>query len=264
MKKAEFQSGSRAWTVLCLHEVTDRESFAQLLGKLDDFYQVVSLSEGFQSIRSDSFDKHALTLTFDDGDKTVWENCLPELRRRGMPACLFVCTGFVSSGFREVSTGRYPVMSWEDLKEWADVGLEVGSHTVNHIPLNQATLERAKWEILESRHTLEMRLGCRVPHFAYPWGYYTNELDDWLQKEESFSTVSTTIPRDNYPEDRGKLIYRKPAPQRNGSFREDLKNPTLYEAVRAAHQQSILNGLAPVMWRLGSEPSVEERLTQDL
>jgi len=41
-------------------------------------------------------------------------------------------------------------MSWEEIREWPDPGLEIGAHTVNHIPLNQATFERARWEILES------------------------------------------------------------------------------------------------------------------
>ena len=250
MKKAEFQYGSQCWTVLCLHEVTDRQVFRELLSRLEGLYQLTSLSDGFQSLRSGSLNKPILTLTFDDGDKSVWQNCLPELRERRTPACLFVCTGFVDAGFRDVSTGRYSVMTWEDLKDWVDAGLEVGSHTVNHIPLNQATFERSKWEILESKRILEERLGIEVRSFAYPWGYYKADLDDWLQKDSSFATICTTIPRDNYPDDQGKRIYRKPAPNPNVRLRKALKNPTLYATVRAAHQQSILNGLAPVVWRL--------------
>lgn len=248
MKQAELRHGSHRWTVLCFHEVMDRQAFVDLLNKVDELYGVVSLSEGFESLRSGAADRPLLTLTFDDADKTVWENCLPELRRRRLPASLFVCTGFVDAGFREVSTGRYSVMSWNDLKDWAEAGLEVGSHTVNHIPLNQATIERSKWEILESKQILEKRLGVEVRSIAYPWGYYTANLDDWLQKDGSFATICTTIPRDNYPGDRGKHIYRKPAPQPS-MLRAGLKNPTLYETVRAAHQQSVLRGLAPVVWR---------------
>ena len=250
MKKAELRYNSRHWTVLCLHEVTDREGFATLLGELESRYQIVSLSEGFHAIKSGRVNAPLLTLTFDDGDKTVSKNCLPELQSRSLPACLFVCTGFVEAGFRDVSTGRYEVMSWDDLKNWAQAGLEVGAHTVNHIPLNQATMERSKWEILESKSVLEGRLDCPVRHLAYPWGYYTDELDEWLQSGDAFDTISTTIPGDNYPNARGKQIYRKPAPSIAGDVRKGLRNPTLYETVRAAHQRSILNGLAPVVWRL--------------
>lgn len=253
IKKAELRYNSRHWTVLYLHEVTDREGFKTLLSRLEAHYQIISLSEGFRAITSGAVGGPLLTLTFDDGDKTVWQNCLPELQDRSMPGCLFVCTGFVDAGFRDVSTGRYDVMSWEDLKDWARAGLEVGAHTVNHIPLNQATLERGKWEILESKRLLEERLGCPVRHFAYPWGYNTDELDNWLQQDEAFDTISTTIPTDNYPDARGKHIYRKPASSIEGDVRQGLRNPTLYETVRAAHQRSILNGLAPVVWRMNQE-----------
>lgn len=250
MKKAELHYNSRHWTVLCLHEVTDRDAFKTLLGRLEACYQIVSLSEGFRAIKTGSLTGPLLTLTFDDGDKTVSTNCLPELRSRSIAACLFVCTGFVEAGFRDVSTGRYTVMSWDDVEDWAHAGLEIGAHTVNHIPLNQATLERSKWEILESKSVLEARLGCSVRHFAYPWGYHTDALDSWLQKETAFDTISTTIPADNYPNQTGKHIYRKSAPSLRIELQKGLKNPTLYESIRAAHQRSILNGLAPVVWRL--------------
>jgi peptidoglycan/xylan/chitin deacetylase (PgdA/CDA1 family) len=256
-KTAELRYNSRHWTVLCLHGVTNREAFNALLTSIEKRYEVTSLSGGFMKLRSNSIDRSMLTLTFDDADKTVWSNCLPELRTRQLPACLFVCTGFVDAGVRDISTGRYEVMSWEDLKEWVSAGLEVGAHTVNHIPLNQATLGRSKWEILESKRVLEKRLGREVQHFAYPWGYYTDELDDWLQSKDDFATISTTAPIDNYPNAQGKHIYRKPPPM-NRIGLNGLKNPTLYETVRAAHQRSILNGLAPVLWRIDN---VESRLS---
>ena len=253
MRLASARHGSRHWAVLCMHEVTDSAGFISLLDTLQESYEIVSLTEGFAAIRSGAAARPLLSLTFDDADKTVWLNCLPELRRRSLPACLFVCTGFVDAGFRDVSTGRFEVMTWEDLKDWADAGLEVGAHTVNHIPLNQATLERGKWEVMKSKHDLEDRLHCAVRHFAYPWGYYKDELDRWLQEDDAFLTISTTLPVINYPARAGKHVHRKPAHWNREALQKELKSPTLYQTVRAAHQRSVLNGLAPVMWRLDAE-----------
>src|SRR5258708_4046693 len=95
MKRAEVRYNSRHWTVLCLHEVTDREGFSALLSELQRRYQLVSLADGFKAIRSGRLTGPLLTLTFDDGDKTVSTTCFPELQSRLLPACLFVCTGFV-------------------------------------------------------------------------------------------------------------------------------------------------------------------------
>jgi len=248
-KNAEFRYHSRRWTVLCLHEVIDPNEFETLLGALVDHYKIVSLSDGFRATTSGDIDGPLLTLTFDDGDKTVITNCLSELQKRSIPACFFVCTGFVDAGFREVSTGRYEVATWDELKKWVDAGLDIGAHTVNHIPLNQATIERSKWEILESKRVLEQRLGCKVQHFAYPWGYHTDELDKWLQSDDAFETICTTIPTDNFPNAIGKHVFRKPAPTKHNMVKA-LRNPTLYETLRAAHQRSILNGLAPIVWHM--------------
>src|SRR5262249_20971708 len=252
-KSDGLRYGSRRWTVLYLHEVVDPEPLKALLDEILCRYKVVSLSEGFRLTRSADASEPLFTLTFDDGDRTVWEHCLPYLRSRSIPACMFVCTSFVEAGFRDVSTGRYAVMSWDNLKEWVDAGLEVGAHTVNHIPLNQATFERAKWEILESKHVLEARLGCAVPHFAYPWGNFTDLLDDWLQQSNAFTTVCTTTPADNYPNGTGKRVCRKPAPAQHQALAKRLRNPTLYETVRAAHPRNMLTGLSPVLWRMDSK-----------
>ncbi|HKV38502.1 MAG TPA: polysaccharide deacetylase family protein, partial [Blastocatellia bacterium] len=224
--------------------------FTRLLDAVSNVYTLVSLSDGPSALDSPATDGPLLSLTFDDADRTVWQHCLPQLSNRSIPATLFVCTGFVEAGFRDVSTGRYTVMTWHHLNDWVDSGLEIGAHTVNHIPLNQATMERAQWEILESKRILETRLGCPVPHFAYPWGYYTDELDDWLERTGAFSTICTTLPRDNYPGTVNKHVHRKPPPRPDRKIAAQLRNQTLYETVRAAQQRSILNGLAPVLWRM--------------
>src|SRR5215510_16272226 len=93
MKRDELRYNSRHWTVVYLHEVMDRERFKALLSELERRYQIVSMSDGFRAIKSGSVDGPCLTLTFDDGDKTVSTICLPELENRRLPACLFVCTG---------------------------------------------------------------------------------------------------------------------------------------------------------------------------
>lgn len=244
---------ARRWTVVCLHEVTDAGRFERLLDGFERKFRLVSLSEGFRLTRGGGADQPLLTLTFDDADRSVATNALPVLEKRGIPGCLFVCTGFVEAGERHVSTGRFEVMGWDELRQWAAAGLELGAHTVNHIPLNQATFERARWEILRSKAILEERVECKVPHFAYPFGYATPKLERWLESDAAFETISTTTPLDNYPAHAGKHVYRKPSPEEPDNLGRDLREPTLYESIRFAHQRSVLTGLAPVVWRLPAD-----------
>lgn len=62
-------------------------------------------------------------------------------------------------------------MSWHQIKEMADYGIEFGAHTCSHPNLSYVDLERAEREIVESRRILRERIKCDVPGFAYPYGY---------------------------------------------------------------------------------------------
>ncbi|MBO9542510.1 polysaccharide deacetylase family protein [bacterium] len=61
-------------------------------------------------------------------------------------------------------------MTWEELREMAAEGMEIGSHTVTHPILANQDPEEAAWEIQHSKETLERELDRPVRHFAYPNG----------------------------------------------------------------------------------------------
>ena len=209
---------------------------------------MVSLTEGFRIVKEgDTFEKPLFTLTFDDGDRTVHDQCLPILRQIKAPACVFVVPSFVETGCRRVSTGRFPTMTWEHLHEWVGAGLEVGAHTMNHIPLNQATLERCQFEILESKRILEKKVGVEIRHFAYPFGHFRRETHDWLEEQNDFLTVSTTAFRDNFPKQPGKHLFRKWIPH-VGPIAGYLRDESLYESVQAVHQRRMMNSIAPILF----------------
>ncbi|MBN1991158.1 MAG: LysM peptidoglycan-binding domain-containing protein [Anaerolineae bacterium] len=60
------------------------------------------------------------------------------------------------------------------LVEW---GMEIGSHTINHRHLGQATPEQIKWELAVSQNRLEALLpGYRVRSFDPPFGAYPADI----------------------------------------------------------------------------------------
>jgi peptidoglycan/xylan/chitin deacetylase (PgdA/CDA1 family) len=253
--RAAVVTAASSWTVLTFHEVADRARFAALLDLVRDAFDLVPLNEGRRRLAEQRRRGRLLTITFDDADRSVFTHALPELQARAIPATLFVCTRFVREGYREVSTGRYPVMSWVELAQWASAGYDVGAHTVNHIPLNQASRDRARAEVLDSSATLEQRLGRAVRSFAYPWGFYTPWLRAWLDEAPEFDVIATTTPYDNYPGETGKHIRRRPAPgQPTVAVR---RGPRLVDLLRERRQRSIFTGIAPVLWRREATDSTE-------
>jgi peptidoglycan/xylan/chitin deacetylase (PgdA/CDA1 family) len=248
-------TATSSWTVLAFHEVADRASFAALLDLVSVAFEPVPLAEGSRRLAERPRRARLLTITFDDADRSVFTHALPELQARAIPATVFVCTRFVQEGHRDVSTGRYPVMSWAQLAEWANAGYDVGAHTVNHIPLNQASHDRARAEVLDSRATLEQRLGRAVRSFAYPWGFYTPSLRAWLDEAPEFDVVATTTADDNYPNEASKHIRRRPAPGHPTAALR--RGPRFVDLLRERRQRSIFTGIAPVLWRRESTDSTE-------
>ena len=65
---------------------------------------------------------------------------------------------------------RMPNLAWDDVREMARLGFEVGSHTVSHPNLGEVDRDRAWEELTTSRAVLEGELGRPVRWFAYPFG----------------------------------------------------------------------------------------------
>jgi Polysaccharide deacetylase len=69
---------------------------------------------------------------------------------------------------------RMANLSWDEVREIAGMGHEIGSHTVNHVDLGVVSSEEARWELFESKAVVEKQLNRPVRWFAYPYGGKNN------------------------------------------------------------------------------------------
>ncbi len=86
-------------------------------------------------------------------------------------------------------------LSWEQIAQLAhDSLVTIGSHSINHYTLKSLPQEKALEEIEGSRHLIENKTGCKVEHFAYPYGEKKEAgLRDFaLVKTCAFKTAVTT------------------------------------------------------------------------
>ncbi len=68
-------------------------------------------------------------------------------------------------------TGRGLFMNWDQIKDLASKGMEIGSHSVSHPILSQITSpENLEFELVESKRVLEEQIGKTVSSFCYPVG----------------------------------------------------------------------------------------------
>jgi peptidoglycan/xylan/chitin deacetylase (PgdA/CDA1 family) len=112
-----------------------------------------------------------VVLTFDDGFRDFYETVLPLLVEYGLPAVLYLATGFVDVGDPRSNVSSADALTWRMLEAAVDTGLVVvGSHTHSHRDLSRVDPSVAEDEMKRSKELIEDRLGRPCRHFAFPWG----------------------------------------------------------------------------------------------
>jgi len=109
-------------------------------------------------------------ITFDDGYVSVLEAALPELRRHGFTATMFVISGRLG-GSNEWDEGpRWPLMSASQIGELAAAGMEIGSHSATHARLAGIDVGQLEAEVKDSKASIGELVGIPTRGFAYPYG----------------------------------------------------------------------------------------------
>jgi peptidoglycan/xylan/chitin deacetylase (PgdA/CDA1 family) len=115
----------------------------------------------------------AVVLTFDDGDRSVYEHAFPVLQAHGMTATIFLTVGPpVAGGDRLPSFEGRPMLSWTEIREMQRAGVTFGAHTLTHPDLTRIPEPEVETEMRASKAMIEDRLETVVSCFAYPYGRY--------------------------------------------------------------------------------------------
>lgn len=192
------KSSAGACAVFYYHEVveSDRKRFAAQLATMLHVAQPVSANEPQPFARGKTY----FAITVDDAFISFFQNGLPELERRNIPALVFVPTGWLG---KKVDWAMEEVMASPDeriatlaeLKKFAAHPLvRFGSHTVNHRKLNELSDAEALKELAESKEFLEREFGRAVDAISFPYGGFTGR-DVKLASQLGYKTVFSTAPK---------------------------------------------------------------------
>lgn len=175
--------------VLCYHIVQSpqdprmeisRDTFRQHLQYLEmTGYNVIPLRDLYEYVagKRSSLPPNAVVITFDDGWRSAYTEAYPELKKRGFPFTVFIYPNIINRTAR--------ALSWDQLKEMAENGGDIESHSLSHPFLTRgrnADLDDdayAKWlhrELVESKRLLEKHTGKSVDFIAYPYGDYDHRV----------------------------------------------------------------------------------------
>jgi peptidoglycan/xylan/chitin deacetylase (PgdA/CDA1 family) len=143
------------------------------------------------------FSEGMVSLNFDDGLLSIYNNALPVLNQYGLKSTQYINSG--KFGNRDFVTAAQVI-------EMQNQGHEIGAHTRNHVDLTTLSESQMRDEIIGNLNDLR-NIGANVTTFAYPFGAY-NSTTDRIVREAGFIGARTSDGGQNSKTDNKFLLKR--------------------------------------------------------
>ena len=238
---------SAAVMVLCYHRlepkprpkdplaITPDEFEKEMQALKDNNFSVIPMQDFLAWRRGDKdIPSKCAVITIDDGYVSGYDTAWPILKKFGYPFTMFVYINYINSGGKSIS--------WDQLAEMRDAGVDIESHTYSHADLRNPndkyavdkhnfeliqndvkTLGEDGWlrkEIVDSKAVLEKQLGIKVNALAYPFGKY-NEKVRAIVKAAGYEAAFTVYGQ--------RIGYSAPPYDLLGRYAVDQNDPKIFK-----------------------------------
>ncbi len=147
-------------------------------------YETISLRQLTLALQTGApLPARPIILTFDDGYRDNYLHAFRILKEEGMTGTFFAVT-------RMLDDERSGYLTWGMLVEMHTAGMEIGSHSYEHVNLARQSDAYLIYQVLGSREAIEARTGEPVRFFCYPAGAYDEHTVDILQQAHYWGAVS--------------------------------------------------------------------------
>jgi peptidoglycan/xylan/chitin deacetylase (PgdA/CDA1 family) len=222
--------------VLCYHAISDAWEHALAIPQPVVERQVRRLlARGYRPASAEealSGRPRLLHVTFDDAYRSI-RPVLPTLQRLGVQVTVFVSADYADDGrplgvpelMADVRSQPHELetLDWTALRELAESGVEIGSHTLTHPHLTRLSDAEVERELKGSRERLTDELGRQCRFFAYPYGEHDSRVR--ARVKEAGYTAAFAL-QDRQPSD-GYAVPRVALYRRDGALRSRLKTSGL-------------------------------------
>jgi|SRR5215207_2936900 len=145
-----------------------------------------------------------VVLTFDDAYRSVLDLAVPILERHGLRGCLYVPTDYPGEpdapmswpGIEQWLEGPHrrelTPLGWDGIRELAERGWEIGSHTCSHPHLTALDDAELEDELVRSKEVCQAQLRRPCRSLAYPYGDFDGRVVEMARR--AGYAVAGTLP----------------------------------------------------------------------
>jgi len=193
-KKGFMVNYQKSLPILMYHYIRDPDLQSDGVGKnlsvspsaLEKHLKIIQ-SKGFKTATLADFANHkvfepSVILTFDDGYGDFYTNAWPILTKYGARATVFVITDKID---------RPGYLTSNQIQQLSSENIEIGSHSVSHPNLTNASDANINKQLEDSKVELEGITAKEVVSFCYPSGKYDEKVMQAVKKA-GYSTAVTT------------------------------------------------------------------------
>lgn len=168
-----------------VYNVPPQEFAAQLDYLQQNGYTTMTLREFMQAKHGKiTLPEKPVVLTFDDGYENIYTEMLPILEAHKMKAVVYVITN---------ELGKPGYLTLEQVKDMQRRGVEIGSHTADHLALVTLSGEFLMNQVRNSKIFLEWNGLETIYEFSYPNGAYNSDLIEILKRENYLTAVTGDV-----------------------------------------------------------------------
>src|SRR5215468_1107568 len=205
--------------IFCYHRLVDKVRYpgteitpaafeAQMKELKDKGITVISMQDLLAWKRGEkNIPPRCAVITFDDGYKSQYEVAWPIMKKYGYPFTMFIYT----EGVRGGALGGGEAITWEQLADMRNNGVDIQAHTATHQDLREGHMvmviepggkrtkkkltgaDYEKWiqnEVVGCKELLEQRLGIKVTCYAVPFGNYNDYVKE-LARNAGYKAMFT-------------------------------------------------------------------------
>ena len=127
---------------------------------------------------------HQVTVTFDDGYRSLYEMQVELTERRRIQCACFIPTAAI---------GQNGMLSRQEIRALAATGIRIGAHSHSHIFLENLTAAQLQAEVLAPKKILEDISGQEVTSMSLPGGRYDRRVVEYAA-QNGYQEIYTSMP----------------------------------------------------------------------